>query len=48
MSVLLKQAVLNLGYVLEALGETLNTWMPVLYSIVVIISEVRTQVWVGF
>lgn len=48
MSVLLKQAVLNLGYVLEALGENLNTWMPVLYSIVVIISEVRTQVWVGF
>ena len=47
MSVLLKQAVLNLGYILEALGENLNTWMSMLYSIVVIISEVRTQALVG-
>lgn len=48
MSVLLKQAVLNLGYILEALGENLNTCMSMLYSTVVIISEVRTQALVGF
>lgn len=49
MSLLLKPAVLNLGCVLEALGEILNTWMPMPYSTAIVrISEARTQALVGF